>query len=300
MQLCETAPLAAISPLLESSAGLCRKKGGPRGGRSLSLSAMLSPARVAVLLATGLLCLIAAGPAGAETTQHNGIRLSLSGSLDPTRLPRQGSAPVAVSISGRIAPTSETTLPQLRRIAIAINRFGRLDTSGLPQCRIPRIQPATSAEALAACRGARIGHGHFSADVRLPEASPFPSEGKILAFNGRWHGRPAILAQIYGIDPAPTSYVLPFAIRRSRGTFGTVLEAQLPPITGSWGFVTGVSLELGRSFRSHGRVHSYLAAGCPAPAGLTVAPFPLTRASFDFAGGTRLVSTLTRTCTVAR
>ena len=31
------------------------------------------------------------------------------------------------------------------------------------------------------------------------------AEGKLYAFNGRWHGRPAILAHVYGTKPVPTS-----------------------------------------------------------------------------------------------
>ena len=249
--------------------------------------------------------LIALGPLIAPTasrgavTQSHGIRLAFSGSLRPRALPRSGSAPVSVSLSARIAPADAGSLPQLRRIAIAINRYGRLDPRGLPRCRIDRIQPATSAEALASCRGALVGRGTFSADVRVSEQAPFPSLGQVLAFNGRFHGRPAILAHIYGVDPAPTSDVLAFVVRHGRGSFGTVLEAKLPPITGSWGYVTGISLHLGRTFRRHGRRRSYLSAGCPAPPGISIAPFTLARTALAFAGGASLDSTLSKTCRVA-
>ena len=144
-----------------------------------------------------------------------------------------------------------------------------------------------------------IGEGHFSADVRLPEQSPFPSQGKLLAFNARYQGAPAIFAHIYGTEPAPTSYVLPFLITHTRGTYGTVLEAQLPRVTGEWGFVTGISMALDRTFSYHGKPRSYLSAGCPAPAGFTGASFPLARTTFAFAGGLRLTSVLNRSCRVA-
>jgi hypothetical protein len=58
-------------------------------------------------------------------------------------------------------------------------------------------------------------------------------------------------------------------------------------------------MTLGRVYRSHGHLHSYLSAGCPAPKGFTEASFPLTRASFDFAGGLSLKTTLNRSCEVA-
>jgi hypothetical protein len=63
-----------------------------------------------------------------------------------------------------------------------------------------------------------------------------------------------------------------------------------------WGYVTGISLNLGRSFSFHGKRHSYLSAGCPAPKGVSIVSFPFARASFGFAGGQTLTSVLTRSC----
>lgn len=231
-------------------------------------------------------------------TQKGIVRVSVSGKIAPTRLPRQGAVPVAVTIGGKIGSTEPGGLPQLQTITIAINRHGRVDRRGLPLCSVRRIDPSTTRDALATCRSSLIGEGSFSADVKLPEQSPFPSEGKILAFNGRMGGRPAILAHIYGTHPVPTSYVLPFLIHSSKGTFGTVLEASLPHVTGSWGYVTGVSMTLARRFTFRGHKRSYLAAGCPAPPGFRGAFFPLIRAGFAFAGGVTLTSVLNRRCTV--
>ena len=54
-----------------------------------------------------------------------------------------------------------------------------------------------------------------------------PRSGR-LGFNSRPHGRPAILAHVYGAQPAPASYTLPFVIEeRAKGTFGIVLSASL-------------------------------------------------------------------------
>jgi hypothetical protein len=248
--------------------------------------------------AAGLLLPLLSSLARGEVTQREGVRVAVEGRIDPARLPRRGAAPVAVTIGGRISATAPGGPPRLRTIAIAINRQGRLSSRGLPLCRKGDISPSTTREALVACGRSLVGEGRFSADVRLPEQSPFPSQGKILAFNGRFHGRPAILAHVYGTRPIPTSYVLPFAIRRAHGTYGTILEASLPQVTGEWGFVTGVSMTLSRRFTYRGRSRSYLAAGCPAPAGFPGAVFPLVRTSFAFVGGPTLTSTLSRSCRV--
>jgi DNA-binding beta-propeller fold protein YncE len=231
-----------------------------------------------------------------EVVQRRGVRVRFDGKLTPRALPRHGMAPVGIAVDAEIAATGDTAPPQLRRIAIAINRNGQFDTTGLPVCRLREIQPSTTANALAACRGALVGEGHFSANVKLPEQSPFPSAGKVLAFNGRLQGKPAILAHIYGTQPAPTSTVLPFLINDSSGTYGTVLEASLPQATGDWGYVTGLKMNLRRHFSYRGKGRSYLSAGCPAPAGFSKAAFPLARTSFDFVGGLTLVSILNRSC----
>ena len=225
----------------------------------------------------------------AEVAQKGGVRVSVTGRMNPTKLPRKGSAPVAVSLAGQVSAAKADALPQLSEISFAINSHGELHTKGIPFCRLGRINPSTTAEALNACRSSLIGEGHFSADVRIPEQSPFPSEGKLLAFNGKLNGRPALFAHIYGTEPVPTSYVLPFLITQGKGTFATTLTASLPKITGKWGYVTGVSLDL---------QSRYLAAGCPAPKGFRGISFPLLKASFGFTGGPRIAETLTRNCKV--
>ncbi len=245
----------------------------------------IATAAAVLLAAAGL----GASLAVAEVSQKGGVRVSVKGSMSPTALPRSGSAPIAVSVAGHIAATKAGALPKLKTISVAINRNGRFDTRGIPLCRIGHINPSTTSEALEACGTSLIGEGSFSANVKIPEQSPFPSQGKVLAFNGRLRGKPAILAHIYGTRPVPTSYVLPFAVSKSKGTYGTLLEASLPQVTGEWGYVTGIALNLDRSV---------LSAGCPAPKGFSKAVFPLARTSFAFDGGLALTSTLNRSCKV--
>jgi hypothetical protein len=64
---------------------------------------------------------------------------------------------------------------------------------------IGHINPSTNQEALEACRSSLVGEGGFSANVKLPEQSPFPSEGRLLAFNGTIGGKPAMFGHIYGL-----------------------------------------------------------------------------------------------------
>jgi hypothetical protein len=216
-----------------------------------------------------------------------GVRVTVEGALSPKRLPRRGSVPVAVLVAGQISPTKDGSLPQLKTMAVAINSAGRLDFKGIPHCRINHINPSTNEEALAACGDSLIGEGTFRANVLLPEQSPFPSEGKLLAFNGTIGRKPAIFAHIYDTKPLPTSYVFAFRTRRAKGTYGTVLEASFPKATGDWGYITGISLKLNKRL---------VRAGCPAPGGFYKVSFPLAKTSFAFAGGLDLTSTLTESC----
>jgi hypothetical protein len=240
--------------------------------------------RPAPLLAASILAVLlaSAAPSGAETVQQEGIRLSFRGSLRPHALPRARPAPVRVSIHAGIAGADGQTLPQLRQFSIAINRIGRLDAAGLPRCRLRQIQPATTSDALVACGRSLVGTGRFAASVVIPEQVPYPSRGRIDAFNGRFHGKPAILLHVYGTEPVPASYTLPLTIGHGHGAFGIVLRTSLAPTTPSAGHVTALSLRLGRTYSSGGHRHSFLSASCPAPSGFTVASFPFVRARLGF------------------
>ena len=271
---------------------------GPGGAALKGSSAGPSPAFAALVAAAPVGARHRRGASASEVIQRGQVRVSVDAEIAPRRLPRSGAAPIRFSLAAKIASTDGSIPPQLRRITVEINRNGHLDSAGLPSCTVDAIQPSTTAGALAACRPALIGEGRFSAKVLVPQQAPFPSSGRIVAFNGRWHGHPAILAHVFGPKPVPTSYTLPFLIGAVRhGTYGTTLSASLPRFTSKWGYVTGISMSLGRSFSSHGRRRSYLTAGCPAPKGFPGATFPLSRASLGFAGRKPIAQTLTRSCT---
>jgi hypothetical protein len=250
----------------------------------------------AAFVALASLALVAT--VSADVTQEGTLRVKFAGKLAPKRLPRSGLAPVAVSLSGEITTTDSSTPPQLERITMAINRHGRLDPTGLPRCRYHQIQPASTGEALRSCRKSLIGTGTFEANVALPDQSPFPSNGAVLAFNGSFHGKPVIYAHIYGTKPVPISQLVVFHIHRIEGTYRVVLSAELPRVAAEWGYVSGLSLTLKRTFRYRGQERSYLSAGCPAPKGFESAIYPFARAAFGFDDGRVLRSSLTRSCRV--
>jgi hypothetical protein len=231
--------------------------------------------------------------------QKGNLRVAVSGRMAPRRLPRDGVAPISVSVGGEISTTDRTLPPQLKTLRIELNRHGRIDSTGLPTCDYDRIQPGSSSRALAACRLALIGRGSFTANITLAGQEPYPTKGALLVFNGRKGGKPVLFGHIYSGSPFATSFVIVFEIQKLRkGAYGTALNAPLPKAMDAWGRLTSLEMTLSRRYSHRGERRSFISAGCPAPKGFRSVPFPLARTSFAFEGGKKLSSTLTSTCSV--
>jgi hypothetical protein len=253
--------------------------------------------RLKIALTTTLVIVFAATAlAGAEVIQKGDVRVDVSGTLSPQRLPRSGTAPIAVSVGGKIKAVNGAPTPTLKNLKIELNRAGHIDTKGLPVCDYNSIQPASSQRALQGCRSSLVGKGSFNAEITLSGQEPYATKGTMLAFNGREGGKPVLFGQIYSPKPFATSFVIVFKIDKATGKFGTVLSATLPPNLLSWGNLTGIELRLNRTYSSGGKRHSYISAGCPAPKGFPGVSFAFARTSFGFQGGPALSTTLSRNC----
>jgi len=254
------------------------------------------------LALTGLLLatvLFGAAIARGEISGNGGLFVSFNGGFAPHTLPRERDVPVTVRLNTAIKTADGSRPPQLRRIAFEVNRYGHISTTGLPACRPSQLESTDSSTALVRCGGALVGRGRFTANVEFPNRAPFPVHGRMLAFNGTAHGRPAILLHVYGSRPADVTVVLTFAIRHpARGKFGTVLTTRIPRLASDLGYVTKVSLVFERRYRYRGKEYSFLSARCAAPAGFPGAIFSFTRGTFTFADDKRIKTTLTRNCTV--
>jgi hypothetical protein len=251
---------------------------------------------IGLLLATAL---AGAAVARGEISGKNGLFVKLGGGFAPRSLPRDRDVPVTVTLNTSIKTTDGTRPPQLRRITFGVNRYGKITTRGLPSCRPELLESTDPRVALARCRRALVGRGHFAANVEFPDRAPFPAHGRMLAFNGRAHGKPAILLHIHGSAPVEITVVLIFKIRHpARGKFGTVLTTKIPRLASDLGYVTDVSLDFERRYRYRSKRYSFLSARCAAPAGFPGAIFSFTRGTFRFADGRQIVTTLTRNCRV--
>jgi hypothetical protein len=268
--------------VLEQRRGRAKRSGARRWVIGLALAALL---------------VLGGGLARAEIAQNGNLRVKVEGKLSPKALPRKGTRPVAVSVSGQISTTDESTPPRLKQLKIEINRHGLIDSTGLPTCRISQIQPASNGRALAACGKSLVGGGKFIGTITLPGTPPFPLEGKLLVFNGRVGHRHVLLGHIFSPRPFSTSFVITFKIAAKRkGTYGTVLVADLEKALGKKRNLTGIEMTLDRRYSYRGRRRSYVSAGCPAPKGFGQVTYPLARTTFSFTDGRQLKTTLNRTC----
>ena len=102
---------------------------------------------------------------------------------------------------------------------------------------------------------------------------------------------------LFVLGESPLVFTLAFIIGHAKGKFGTSLDVDLPKSTGG-GYITGISLNLSKTFSFKGRKRSYISASCPAPKGFPGASFAFAKASFAFIGGKTLTSTLNRSCKV--
>jgi hypothetical protein len=235
----------------------------------------------------------------AEVTATHNTLISFDSEVFPRVLPRHGDAPVGIRIEGHLKARQRKREPAaLTKLELGIHEAGRLTHRGLPVCDIGVLDPASTAQALAACGGARIGYGRIRALASFPGTHRFFFNGRVVIFNGRLeNGRPAILLHVYNPTP-PTSLVFPLRIERRPGHYGTVLSA--PVRIGQWSRITDFKLVLRRTYRYRGERRSFISAGCPAPAGFTVGISPFVLATLSFADGTAKKIAVVSSCRVGR
>ncbi|HEU5253088.1 MAG TPA: hypothetical protein VFU16_07175 [Solirubrobacterales bacterium] len=252
-----------------------------------------------LLLSAALALLTAVGSATAEVLQKGNLRVSVLSRIQPFKLPRHGTAPIAVFVGGHIGTTDGQVPPQLETMTIDVNRHGLLQSQGLPVCPISAIKASSTGRSLRRCGDALVGSGRFWASVVFPAQRPYPTRGRLLIFNGRAGGKPALFAHIFTTVPFATSFVIVFSIRSiHKGPYGTELKASLPGALGSWGFVDRIKLTLRRKYTYRGKALSYFNSGCPALAKADTAVFPLARAKFQFVDGKEMSLNVTKSCRV--
>jgi hypothetical protein len=260
---------------------------------------MRTRSKLAVALSLLALGAAWASSAGAQTELIGNLQVSVTASISPKKLPRDGRAPVAVSVGWKVGTTDGTPPPQLKKLKIEINRNGILDPTGLPICPYAKIQPASTSRALQNCRSSLVGKGSFAAIVGIEGQENYVVSGKMVIFNSEKGGKPVLFGQIYSAYPFANSFVITFKVSKAKkGDYGTSLTAVLPHTLLAWGNLTEIQMRLSRKYGYNGEKRSFLTAACPTPKGIGVASFNLARTSFAFVGGQKVSSTLSDDCKV--
>jgi len=255
--------------------------------------------RRAALLTGAVGLLTCASLASATVIQQGNLRITVLSQIQPYKLPREGTAPIAVFVAGHLEAPKGGVPAQLQKLTVAVNKHGLLQSRGLPTCRLSQLQPASSERAMQNCGDALIGSGQFWAHIVLPDQGAYPTHGRLLIFNGREGGKPVLFTHIFTSNPFFSSFVLDFKIAKVRkGAYGTELSASLPEALGSWGYVDRIKLTLKRKYTYRGRQLSYFNAGCPAPQGAKRTVFPLALATLDFAEGLSIAAKVEKACAV--
>jgi hypothetical protein len=244
------------------------------------------------------LSLVGASFASAELAQEGDIRISFHGSIAPEKLPRNDMAPVGVQMGAKIKTISGEKPPRLSRITLDINSHGVIDAKGLPTCPFSKLRNASAASARKVCGDAEVGHGNVTTRIEFPGQGPFSANGPLLAFNAKEKGKQAIFAYVDSSGKFSTTFVIKFIVKKTKGTYGTSLVAEVPSIASGSGYISAFDLSLKRRYSLRGEKHSYMSASCPLPDGVNRASFPLVRSTYGFEDGTDVISVLNRECRV--
>ena len=89
--------------------------------------------------------LVVSSLALAAVIQQNNLRITVLSQILPYKLPREGTAPIAVFVSGHVGSVNGEVPPQLQRMRIKVNRHGLLQSKGLPTCTQAEIGNPSSA-----------------------------------------------------------------------------------------------------------------------------------------------------------
>src|SRR4051795_6908856 len=104
--------------------------------------------RRAGALATVVALLACASLAHASVIQEGNVRITVLSQILPYKLPRKGTAPIAVFVSGHLSEPHGGIPSQLQEMTVQVNKHGLLQSRGLPSCPLARIQPASTERAL--------------------------------------------------------------------------------------------------------------------------------------------------------
>lgn len=213
----------------------------------------------------GLIALLGVATAGASRILAGNLIIDYDFDAAPMRLPSTHDVPIEFGGYGKIRTKDGSTPPPITHATAEFDKFGHLETRGLPKCTKARLVATTSAQARRLCPGAIVGTGFGKAVVNFPEQAPIRAGSPITFFNGpQIGGDPSVIVHAHLDIPAPTTYLIPVRVERiSKGVYGFRVEAKIPPIAGGYGSGTSIRFNIDRDWMFKGEELSYVNARCP-------------------------------------
>lgn len=212
-----------------------------------------------------ILALLAADALGTNRVVAGNLILDFEFDSAPAKLPQHENAPIKFWGSATFATKDGTIPPPLDRMTFEIDKYGELETRGLPTCTLAKLEATTVPQARKLCPGAVVGTGTGKGIVAFPEQAPLPARSPLTFFNGpRIGGDPSVIVHAHLTIPAPTTYLVPLRIERiSKGIYGFRVESEFPEIAGGYGSVTSFDFRFDRKWRFKGERLHYIYARCP-------------------------------------
>jgi hypothetical protein len=217
----------------------------------------------AVVIVAGVAAAIASAAPKVTLKIGTDIEATFAGSFSPTALPKHGSAPITLNLSGAMKTTDGTHIPPLETISLEFDKAGSLNTKGLASCTVGKLESTTTKTAEKSCKSAIVGKGNVTAEIALPEQPPFGASGPLVVFNGSKGSKQELILHVYAHVPAATTFVVPVKISKAHGKFGTKAFIQVPRIVSGSGSVTSFKAKLNKTWTEKGKKESLLNAGCP-------------------------------------
>ena len=226
------------------------------------------------------------------TVRAGKLILTFNGGFFPKKLPKKRSAPIGLSVSGKLRTSDGSHPPALKEFLLETDKNGSVQTKGYPTCKPGKLQARNSAKAEAVCKPALIGEGKTGVEIEFAESSPVDVNSKLLMFNGGTRGgTTTFYIHAYITVPTPAAIVTTVKIKKiHKGRYGLLATAKIPRIAGGSGSVTSFNLKVVKKYRFKGKKLSILNLRCAD--GKVQA-----RGEARFSDGTKAKAEVIRTCT---
>lgn len=170
--------------------------------------------------------------------------------VQPPRLPRQGGAPVTITVDGTIA---QDQLEEVKSLTLHLDRQLTVQGADQPTCIRADVNGKSPSQARRKCQAALVGSGRLVQRFQFLESPPEDLTLPVLLFNSA-----AGHVLVYTFVPGPT--LGPAAYVSSGSASGHTLE--IPFAKGVGGLTTSFAFRIGRTWSASGRKLGYLTGRC--------------------------------------